>query len=156
MFIDFNVYRTQYGTPCRLSRSWVHYQYSALAKLQNTGSLFNPSPNVPVSLARSLQNKSHTKSHFQQNSCQPVTSQLLQNSLFMLPKAIWWDVQGWVILDFFAYLRTHLIFSTFPILLWGFSGTFRPQENKGTRTKGSKTLFPLSFSLYVLLLYFSR
>ena len=111
---------------------------------------------MPVYLARSLQNKSHAKPHFQQNSCQPVTSQLLQNSLFVLPKAIWWDVQGWVILDYFVYLRTHtsnlfkfFLQKTFPILLWGFSGTFRPQEEQRNKNKGLPKLqdtLPFIFS----------
>ena len=41
----------------------------------------------------------------------------------------------------------------------GFPKHSGPKKNKGTRTKdspNSKTLFPLSFPLYILLLYFSR
>ena len=115
---------------------------------------------MPVSLARSLQNKSHAKSHFQQNSCQPVTSQLLQNSLFMLPKAIWWDVQGWVILDFFAYLRTHT-FNIFNVS-YSFMRVFRniqaPRRTKEQEQRAPQTLrhsslylFPFTYSCCIFL-----
>ena len=121
---------------------------------------------MPVSLARSFRTQIACKTPFStkknqgfQNLLKPVISQFLQNSLFMLYKAIWREVQGRVILDYFAHLRTHLIFSNlftknFP---YTFMRVFRniqaPRRTKEQEQRAPQTprhsslyLFPFTYS----------
>ena len=82
----------------------------------------------------------------------------------MLYKAIWREVQGWVILDYFAHLRTHLIFSNLftKNVPYTFMRVFRniqaPRRTKEQEQRAPQTLrhsslylFPFTYSCCIFL-----
>ena len=167
IFIEFSI-----GTPCRFSHNWVHYQYSGLAKLQNTRSFltftkragfFGSFVSEQIACKTPFSTKKMLKKNQGfQNLLKPVISQFLHNSLFMLYKAIWWEVQGWLILDYFAHLRTHLIFSNLftKNVPYTFMRVFRniqaPRRTKEQEQRALQTprhsslyLFPFTYSFCI-------